>query len=118
MNAEEATVNTDGTSTYDDSTTSPPENNGTSGGEEFDEPPSFDGEEIIKNVKPGVDPAVYFLLAVIIFAALYYYFVYRKKSAVDEDSFFSNLDGEKVSSINRYADSLSYSTSSSYFPYF
>jgi hypothetical protein len=104
MSAEDATVNADGTSTFDGTSTSPPNHNGTSGGEEFDEPPSFESEEIIKNVNPGVDPAVYFLLAVITIAALYYYFVYRKKSTVDEDSFFSNLDGDKVSLAGYYSE--------------
>jgi hypothetical protein len=95
MSAEDATVNTDGTTTFDT-----PDNDTGSSGEDFDEPPIFDTEEIVKNVKPAVDPAVYFLLAVIIFAAAYYYFVYRKKSTVDEDTFFSNLDGDKVSAYN------------------
>ena len=90
MSSEEATVNSDGTTPDNDGA-------GDSGGEEFDEPPIFDTEEIIKAAKPAVDPAVYFLLGVIIIAAAYYYFVYRKKSAVEEDEFFSNLDGDKVS---------------------
>lgn len=96
MSAEEATVNADGTTTFDE-----PQDNDSNGaggnGEEFNDPPIFDTEEVIKAAKPAVDPAVYFLLAVIIIAAAYYYFIYRKKTTVNEDEFFSNLDGDKVS---------------------
>jgi hypothetical protein len=102
MNAtEEATINTDGTSSTQQPLTENYTSNGTttnsSGGEEFDDQSGFDTEDVVKAAIPGIDPAVYVLLAVIILSALYYYFVYRKKSTVDEDTFFSNLDGDKVS---------------------
>ena len=99
MSTEDATVNADGTSTFDDTQAGSNSNDAGGSGDEFDEPPILDTEEIIKAAKPAIDPAVYFLLAVIIVAAAYYYFVYRKKSTVDEDEFFSNLDGDKVSAI-------------------
>lgn len=97
MSTEEASVNTDGTSSFDETTGSPPVN--TPGGEEFEDaiPPTIDGEEILKAAAPQVDPAVYFLIVVIILAALYYFFVYRKKSLASEDDFFAELDGDKVS---------------------
>jgi hypothetical protein len=97
MSAEEATVNTDGTASFDETTTSPPFDTPT--GEEFEDaiPPTLDGEELLKVATPQVDPAVYFLVVVIILAALYYFFVYRKKSSANEDAFFAELDGDKVS---------------------
>lgn len=97
MSADETTINPDGSATFDET---PPgnDNAGEGGREEFDEQPGFDSEEVIKNIQPGVDPAVYFLVAVIVMAALYYYFVYRKRSSEEQDTFFSNLDGDKVSS--------------------
>jgi hypothetical protein len=101
MNAEEATIHADGSTNFDDPTIPPPvDTTGGEAGEEFDDavPPTMDSnEEIMKNITPSVDPAVYFLLIVIFLATLYYFFVYRKKSSADEDVFFANLDGDKVS---------------------
>jgi hypothetical protein len=98
MSADEATVNNDGSSTFEE-----PLLNNETGGEQIpvDDIPPMD-EELLKEVVKGTDPAVYVLLAVVIIAALYYFLVYRKKAAADEgDGFFSNLDGDKVSSVSR-----------------
>lgn len=95
MSSGEATLNDDGSATFQE-----PVGN-EAGGEEppFEDAPPMDGEAI-KEVVQGIDPAVYFLVSVLIAAALYYFFVYRKKSADEEgDTFFSNLDGDKVSEI-------------------
>jgi hypothetical protein len=96
MSAEEATVNTDGTASFEETAGSPPVD--TPSGEEFEDaiPPTMDSEEVLKAVAPQVDPAVYFLIIFIVLAALYYFFVYRKKASADEDSFFAELDGDKV----------------------
>lgn len=97
MSSDEATINTDGSTTFDGQP--PIDNHTNSGGEEFDDtiPPTMDTEEdVLKSVTPaGIDPAVYFLIAVVVISVLYYFFVYRKKSSVNEDSYFSNLDGDK-----------------------
>jgi hypothetical protein len=100
MSSEEATVNADGTTSFDE-TTSPPVD--SPGGEDFEDaiPPNIDSEEVLKVVAPKVDPAVYFLIVVIVVAALYYFFVYRRKSSADEDTFFAELDGDKVRCTRR-----------------
>lgn len=87
MSAGEATVNSDGTTNFEEPLL----------GEEsiFDETPPVD-EEAVKAVVQGIDPAVYLLVSVLIVAALYYFLVYRKKSNANEDGFFSDLDGDKV----------------------
>ena len=94
MSSGEATLNDDGSATFQE-----PVGNGAGEEPPIDDVPPMD-EEAIKEVVQGIDPAVYLLVSVLIAAALYYFFVYRKKSADDEgDSFFSNLDGDKVSEI-------------------
>lgn len=60
-------------------------------GEDFEMPP------IDLTEKGGVDPAVYFVLFIAALVFLYYFFVLRKKKDESEDDFFSNLDGDKVS---------------------
>jgi hypothetical protein len=80
---EEATVNPDGSQTFED--VPPPVNETTE-----------EAEEIFEEIQKGIDPAVYFLIAVAIIAALWYFFVYRKKREDEEDDFFQNVDGEKV----------------------
>lgn len=88
MSAEEATVNPDGSATFEE----PPVTEDAGAG--ADEPPIMD-EEKVEEIAQGIDPAVYLLIAVVIFGALYYFFVYRKKKD-DSDSFFAELDGDKV----------------------
>jgi hypothetical protein len=93
MSSEEATVNADGSATFQE-----PIVDNEPVGEEIpsDDAPPID-EEIVKEVAKGIDPAFYFLVVVVIVAALYYFLVYRKKStAAEGDGFFSNLDGDKV----------------------
>ena len=98
MSAEEATINPDGSATFDE----PPvaEEAGAGAGEStFDEPPTMDEEtmnEKMEEIAQGIDPAIYLLVAVLILGAIYFFFVYRKKPA-DSDSFFAELDGDKVS---------------------
>jgi hypothetical protein len=88
---EEATVNPDGSTTFE-----------TPGGEgeQFQDdaglPPV---EEVMEEIVKTTDPAVYLLLAVVVVGFLYFFFVFRKKSDEDEDDFFSNLDGDKVSTV-------------------
>jgi hypothetical protein len=100
MSAEEATVNSDGSTTFDE----PPVGGG---GEEspFEDAPPID-EEAVKEVVQGIDPAIYLLVSVLIAAALYYFFVHRKKASANEDGFFSNLDGDKVSERSNVSSSL------------
>jgi hypothetical protein len=91
---EEATVNPDGSTTF--------ETPGAGGeGEQFQDdaglPPV---EEVMEEIVKKTDPAVYLLLAVVVVGFLYFFFVFRKKSDEDEDDFFSNLDGDKVRTVD------------------
>jgi LPXTG-motif cell wall-anchored protein len=98
MSAEEATINTDGTSSF------PSDSNG--GG-----PSSTDGEDIPLNTSStaddtmndtiiktatGIDPAFYVLFGFLLLVGLYYIFIIRKKGDDNDDDFFTSLDGEKV----------------------
>lgn len=49
-------------------------------------------EEVVK----GIDPAIYLLLAVVLMAVAYFVYT-RKFRSENDDDFFTNLDGEKVS---------------------
>ena len=93
MSTEEATINPDGSSSYESA--SPPPLNDTTGFDGSDE--GFDIPPVEEIVKGGIDPAIYLVLAFATLCALYYFFVYRKKEEEEaEDEFFSNLDGDKV----------------------
>jgi hypothetical protein len=81
MSAQEATINPDGSTTFETPPTAEPAN------QTFTEP------EITK--PGGLDPAWYVLLGLATLLALYYIWSMRKSS--DKDDFFSNLDIEKVS---------------------
>ncbi|KAL7499227.1 hypothetical protein ACHAWT_010147 [Skeletonema menzelii] len=86
--AEEATVNPDGSTTFDDAGANY-DNTTDSGIPNMDEEAT---EEIIK----GTDPALYLAIAVVCFAVIFVFIQMRKKRKSDEiDSFFSNLDGDK-----------------------
>ena len=102
MSAEEATVNPDGSTTFAD----PPVTDEAGGGEStFDEPPTMDEEtmnEKAEEIVQGIDPAIYFLAVMVVVALLYYFFVHRKKKD-DSDSFFADLDGDKVSWSSAYS---------------
>jgi hypothetical protein len=85
MSAEETVnVNPDGSTTFE-------------GGEESTMPPVEDqGEEgIFEEVVKVTDPAIYLLLLVVVFGVLY--FIYYRSQRGNEDDFFADLDGEKVS---------------------
>lgn len=43
------------------------------------------------------DPAVFLLVLVLVIGVLWYFLYYRKRQLENQDDFFSNLDGEKVS---------------------
>jgi hypothetical protein len=88
---EEATINSDGTTTFENAD-APPLND--TAGDEGTDGAGF--EETVTEVAKGIDPAFLFLGVVVVIAALYYYFVIRKKKEQDQDDFFANLDGEKV----------------------
>lgn len=84
--AEEATVNPDGSTTFEGAG-GEEAYNATSGGEEDT---IFVEEEIVK----GLDPAIYLGLFVVVVAVLWF-FVLRSKNK-EEDEFFAELDVEKV----------------------
>ena len=87
--AEEATINPDGSTTFENEP--PPMNNDTAGedGSTFDSMPP---EET------GIDPAFYLLGAFILFVILYFVITnMRKKDDNAGDDFFASLDTEKVS---------------------
>ena len=87
--AEEATVNPDGSTTFDDAGANYTNNTTDSGIPNMDEEAA---EEVIK----GTDPALYLAIAVVCFAVIFIFIQLRKKRKSDEiDSFFSNLDGDK-----------------------
>ena len=86
--AEEATINPDGSQTFENE---PPPMNDTAGGEEG----AFDA---IPEEEAGIDPAFYLLGAFILFVILYFVISnMRKKDDNDGDDFFASLDTEKVS---------------------
>lgn len=84
---EEATINPDGSTTFENE---PPPVNDAAGEDTTFEP---NVEEL-----KGVDPAFYLLGAVVAFAVLYLVYVnfLRKKDDNDGDDFFASLDTEKV----------------------
>lgn len=89
--AENVNINPDGSTTFEGGeSTMPPgaEDAGADGTEGV-------FEETMEEVVKGGDPAIYLVLVAILLGLLY--FVYKRKSRDDEDEFFSNLDGGKVS---------------------
>jgi hypothetical protein len=90
MSSEEATVNADGSTTFSE----PPVTDDAGAGAGADEPPMMD-EEKAEAIAQGTDPAVFLMIGLAIVAVLYYFLVYRKKQA-EADSFFLELDGDKV----------------------
>ena len=109
MSTEEATINTDGSSTFQEQT-QPPDNTTTEGEIPFD----GNNDDTIKNiVEKGIDPAYYVLFGFIVIAILYYFFVIRKKAEESDDDFFTSLDGEKVRmSVGRYCSGFFFVSSS------
>lgn len=107
MAEQEATINPDGTTTFQDASDTAgdagfdgtQDQGGASDGQEG----FFEGDDA--NMPPvdvvkGIDPAIYLITIVVIIAGLYYYFFIRNREK-EEDPFFSNLDGEKVSSCGK-----------------
>jgi len=112
MSAEEATINPDGTQTMgedagaaaDDAGADADagaggdagEDAGGAGEEDFAE--GMGGEGAAEDVVKGTDPAIFLFLGFVAIAALWFFFWYKKKKEEeDSDSFFSQMDGEKVS---------------------
>ena len=107
MSAEEATINPDGTQTmgedaaadagadYADAGAGADDADDADAGEEdFGEGAEEAAEEVIK----GTDPAIFLLLGFALIAGLWFVSWYKKKKEDEEsDSFFTELDGEKVS---------------------
>lgn len=89
--AEEATVNPDGSTTFDDA------GGGADDSAGADDMPNMDGaEEAAEEIIKGTDPALYLALAVVAFAIIFVFLQLRKKRKNAEvDDFFSNLDGDK-----------------------
>ena len=91
--AEEATINPDGSATFDDAAGSGADSAGEDipnmmGGEE-----ESTTEEILAK---GTDPALYLALTVLFFGIIFIFLQLRKKRKTAEvDDFFSNLDGDK-----------------------
>lgn len=108
MSAEEATINPDGTQTMgEDAAADAGADYADAGGaaaddaeEDFAEGAEEAAEEVIK----GTDPAIFLLLGFALIAALWFVSWYKKKKEEEEsDSFFSELDGEKVSWFRPFA---------------
>lgn len=112
--SDEATVNPDGSTTYEQqpplsgpagepstgSSSSSSETGGNGGA--FHETPVFDNtQDPLKEAGTtgGIDPAVYLVVGVLLIIALYYFFFRSKKDTDESDDFFNNLDGEKVRMI-------------------
>ncbi|KAL7521641.1 hypothetical protein ACHAWX_006314 [Stephanocyclus meneghinianus] len=91
---EEATINPDGSTTFQDpdpTATKPDADDGSIP----DDMPTMDDESAEEIVK-GIDPAIYLALAVVAFAIIFVVLrMRRKRASADVDDFFSNLDGEK-----------------------
>lgn len=87
--AEEATVNPDGSTTFDDA------GGADSAGAGAEDMPNMDGEAAEEIIK-GTDPALYLVLAFGLIIGIFLFLQLRKKKKNAEvDDFFSNLDGDK-----------------------
>mmetsp|Transcript_13188 Transcript_13188/g.32058 ORF Transcript_13188/g.32058 Transcript_13188/m.32058 type:complete len:307 (-) Transcript_13188:265-1185(-) len=91
--AEEATVNPDGSTTFNDAGGADSAGAGAAG----EDMPNMDGaEETAEEIVKGTDPALFLALAVLAFAVIFVFLQLRKKKKNAEvDDFFSNLDGDK-----------------------
>eukprot|EP00522_Entomoneis_paludosa_P011549 CAMPEP_0172457300 /NCGR_PEP_ID=MMETSP1065-20121228/21209_1 /TAXON_ID=265537 /ORGANISM="Amphiprora paludosa, Strain CCMP125" /LENGTH=293 /DNA_ID=CAMNT_0013210935 /DNA_START=291 /DNA_END=1172 /DNA_ORIENTATION=- len=85
----EATVNPDGSTTFETPET-PPTGNETMGDDGFE-----GAEETMEEVIKGTDPVWYLVIGLVVFLALFFLYKRSKKASEVEDDFFSNLDGEK-----------------------
>lgn len=94
MSAEDATINPDGSTTFDET---PP--TGDAGADAGGDGESFFQEKAQEGLSAdaeGIDPAFYLLGAAFIVVVIYFLF-FRTKSEESEDDFFTELDGDKVS---------------------
>ena len=109
MSAEEATINPDGTQTMgEDAAADAGADYADAGEAAADDADDADAgeddfaeeaaEEAAEEVIKGTDPAIFLLLGFALIAALWFVSWYKKKKEEEEsDSFFTELDGEKVS---------------------
>jgi hypothetical protein len=92
MAEETVQVNPDGSTTFNsgagDGSTMPPMDDAEAGADE-----TFEGAAAVV----GTDPVLYLFLVALVLGLLF--FIYRRRSQADEDEFFTNLDGEKVSKL-------------------
>lgn len=94
MSAEDATINPDGSATFDET---PPM--GDAGADAGGEGESFFQDTAQEGISPdseGIDPAFYLLGAAFAVIVIYFLF-FRAKKDESEDDFFAELDGDKVS---------------------
>lgn len=93
--AEEATVNPDGSTTF--------ENEDPTGGAGEGFQDTFSGEETLKQeLTQGIDPAIWFVLGLVVLGLIYFFFFRSKEDEGENDEFFSNFDGEKVCLAHAY----------------
>jgi len=89
MDTEEATVNPDGSTTFNDAG----DGADSAGAADEDMPGT---NETVEEIVKGTDPALYLALAVVAIFAIFIFLQLRKKRKNAEvDDFFSNLDGDK-----------------------
>lgn len=92
---EEATVNPDGSTTFNDASGGA-DSAGAGGGGGGEDMPHMDAGQAAEEIAKRTDPALYLALAVIAFIAIILFLQLRKKRKTAEvDDFFSNLDGDK-----------------------
>ena len=91
--AEEATINPDGSTTFEDTGGAD-----SAGGDipNMGEDSTTAGEETVEEVIKGTDPALYLALTVLFLGIVFIFVQLRKrKKNAEVDDFFSNLDGDK-----------------------
>ena len=88
--AEEATINPDGSTTFEDT------GGADSAGSDIPNMGEGSGEETVEEVIKGTDPALYLALTVLFLGIVFIFVQLRKrKKNAEVDDFFSNLDGDK-----------------------
>ena len=89
---EEATVNPDGSTTFSS------EEGGDAGASGDDSYTTGDESGDVPQGMKGTDPAIFLFLGFLFVAGIWFFLYHRKqKSQAESESFFSELDGEKVS---------------------
>lgn len=100
--AEEAYVNPDGSTTFEDATA------GATGAESDDtaqegfedsgddQPPNMDEETTAEQIAKGTDPAIFIAIGFVVIAFVYYLFYTRsKRKEAEDEAFFTEMDGDK-----------------------